>query len=190
MQKYDSKWARSYLKAIEKNYEELPTYNVEWPAGYQEAWDKYPDSGFDSVRDIWESLSNWHEYEKGSADSDREAVTEFHARILNAVYDDNTEYLKKLIKAIEVTSCPHDPELNGIRAAIEAFRDLFTCKGLRCKDQWPTKHEVRRRAEQILKDEGRALPVERHWSRIFKKAGLWELPNAPWGEKARNGPNC
>ena len=64
---------------------------------------------------------------------------------------------------------------------MEAFEQLFVRRGLKSKDDWPTKQEVRHRAEEILQKAGRVVPGERQWPRILKKAGLSELPSAPWG---------
>ena len=185
MEKYDPKWARDYLAASEKAFDKLPFYKAEWPPGFQEACEKYANFGFDSIRDIWEGLSNWREYEEGSPDSEREAVAELHAQILEAVRKNDVPFLKKLIKAMELPDSPRQLELNGIRAAIRAFEELFPGNHLRSRDEWPNKQEVRRRAEQILKGAGRPLPVERHWPRIFKKAGLSGLLSVTYGPVRR-----
>src|SRR5271165_3789119 len=198
MQKYDPKWARDYLEATEKAFDNLPLYSAEWPPGYQEAYENYPGFESDSAQESWDGLDNWRRYEGQSLhlraafkpdeeyrESERETVAEFHAQILKAVYEGNSGYLKKLIKAIESQKRPPGSELNGIRAAIKAFEELFVGRHLHSRDEWPTKQEVRRRAEQILKGAGRPLPVERHWPRIFKKAGLSELLSVTYGPVRR-----
>jgi hypothetical protein len=190
MHRYDPNWATSYLEAHRKEdkefWERIPLYEAEWPPGFLEAWDRYPAFESDSLQEIWESLSNWHKYEKGSPDGAREWVTEFQARILEAVRKKESVYLKKLIKAIETPDFPDQLRLDCVHAAVNAFVQLFACKGLRSKDDWPTKQEVRRRTEQILKDAGRTLPVERHWPRIFRKAGLSSLLSVTFGPARRS----
>jgi hypothetical protein len=94
-----------------------------------------------------------------------------------AVLDKNKRYdlyLAKLSRARNL-SHPKPKKMTGPRAAIKAFYDLFFGVGV-SRDDWPTKQEVRHRAEEILTQSGYLpLPTERHWPRIFKDAGLSEL---------------
>ncbi len=162
--------------------------NPELPPGYLDAFETYLEFGEDNVQDIWESLNHWIDYGKGSPlgvlkweglMQDR-SVAEFQARILKAVRDRDVDFLKKLIKAIQAPEMP-EPELNAIRAAIKAFAGLFSGKNLKFSQDWPTKQEVRRLATELLKEAGCMLPSERHWSRVFKKAGLSELLSVKYG---------
>jgi hypothetical protein len=177
----------------------MEKYNPEYPPGFLEACEKYPaddaepDPG--SVTEIWDELDLWREYEQGlpklkkrlspyalkcELERTNESVEEFKARILKAVIESDCAYLKNLLKAVSLDRRPQW-KVHGIRAAIEAFDQLFIQKGLESKDDWPTKQELRQRAEEILRKAGRALPGERQWPRILKAAGLSKLRPAPWG---------
>ena len=174
---------------------ELPL--PELPVGYLEACKEYPSDDIpepDSGTGIWDRLADWHDYEEGFPDTifDRDGPDfkrllkngarvseEFKARILKAVFDGERAYIKNLLKAFDHDHRPQ-LEMHAIRAAMEAFDRLFVCRGLKSKDDWPTKQEVRQRAEAILKEDGKPPPTARHWPRILKQAGLSELPRAPW----------
>jgi hypothetical protein len=79
--------------------------------------------------------------------------------------------------------------MHGIRAAIVAFEQLLSDEELQSKDNWPTKQEVRKRAEEILREAGRALPGERQWPRIFKEAGLGQLLSVIEGRARKRKKN-
>ena len=125
MQNYDPNWSRDYFRSAENAFDKLMSSDVEWPAGFQLCVAKYLVADFDSVREIWESLDNWRRYEKGSPEAKQESAIEFRARILRAILDNDSAYIKKLVKAIEAPSVPSQPELSAIRAAVEAFLHLF-----------------------------------------------------------------
>jgi hypothetical protein len=186
--------------------------NTEYPPGYLEACEKHKidelgyDPPPDSVADIWIQLEDRRDYEKGypkilerfSPDSPAyqealkngaEASEEFKARLDKAALDGDRVYIKNLLKVIGYDDWP-EPEMNGIRAAIKAFGELFESPGYESKDDWPTKQEVRKRAEEILQAAGRAIPeYDRSWARIFKEAGLSGLPSAKFGPAHKRKKN-
>jgi hypothetical protein len=194
---------------------ENDSYNPELPPGFLEACDKYPLFEEDSIRDIWESLRTSKDYKEGLprlrfAYSDneellqrllpyqlaqtRELVVQFQARIWKAVVDDDRPYIRRLWQAMAM---PNPPEriIDPVRAAIIAFHDALDGKP-QTKQHSPTKKEVRRDAEEILKEAGQPLPNDRQWARIYRNAGLWALPKAPKTPRginpkirARNGKN-
>jgi hypothetical protein len=184
-------------------------YNPEYPPGYLEACQKYPsDSAHPpagSVTEIWDKLKTWRGYEKGlpelkmllagnpdlykrALEVAAQHVEDFKARILKAVIEPDCAYLENLLKAKKLDR-PPELEMHGIRAAIEAFEQLFLDESLKSKDDWPTKQEVRRQAEEILRKAGRALPGERQWPRIFRNAGLWDLPSVTYGHARKRKKN-
>jgi hypothetical protein len=126
------------------------------------------------ILSAWEKSKQWSE----------ELVAQFQARILKAVHDRDLAFLKNLIKAMELPIQPAEP-MNGIRAAIDAFDDLFLAEGLEHKEDWPSKQEVRRRAEEIMKEAGYPIPSDRQWPRIYPKAGLWQLLSVKHGPARR-----
>jgi hypothetical protein len=171
-------------------------YHPEVPPGFEKACEKYHEElSDDSLESIWEVLGIWRDFEKGSPrlkaaikpsafpavrKIQKEEIAEFKTRILKAVHDCDKTYLGNLRKALNSPTHPK-PEVTGPRAAIKAFDDLFFGKLLVSRDDWPTKQEVRRRAEEILTQGGRSLPGERQWPRIFKQAGLSELLSVTHG---------
>ena len=180
-------------------------YNPEYPPGYLEAYEKYlsatPPPG--SVAEIWDELRYWRSYENGlpelkpfsNPEGHKQAleifakrVEDFKARILKAVIEPDCAYLENLLKAKKLDRRPQ-LEMHGIRAAMEAFEELFVDEDLESKDDWPTKQEVRNRAKEILRKAGRALPGERQWPRIFRNAGLWDLPSVTYGHARKRKKN-
>jgi hypothetical protein len=159
-----------------------------------------------SVLDIWDYLEELREYQKGypkliargeTPDSPRvqyalrggaELAREFNAQIWKAVTEGDRAYIGNLYKAMGYARKPL-PEMNGIQAALKAFWDLFISPAYKSKDDWPTKQEVRRRAEEILQKAGCILPGERQWPRIFKNAGLWNLPSVTYGRARKRKKN-
>jgi hypothetical protein len=188
----------------------MQDYDPEYPPGYLEADEKYNRDDYDfesdNIMNIWGQLDIWREHEKGypeliaqgfgpdtsgykkSSEINAELIEKFKARIIKAVFDGDRVYLENLLKAIDHKSRPQ-LEMNGIRAAIRAFEELFIQLGLESKDDWPSKQEVRQRAEEILRKAGRALPTERHWPRIFRQAGLWDLPSVTYGRARKRKKN-
>jgi hypothetical protein len=179
-------------------------YNPEFPPGYRDAQKKYdPEWEVDSIEAIWESIQLWRDYENGSPslkaectelgyrkirEIDWENIVEFQAKILLAVFEDDKPYLAKLSKAVRI-SHPKLKRMTGPRAAIRAFYDLFFGIGV-SHDDWPTKQEVRHRAEEILTQNGYLpLPTERQWPRIFKNAGLSELLSVKRGPAHKRKAN-
>lgn len=166
------------------------TYSPEFPPGYREACEKYPEFEEDSVGEIWDQLYIWREFEKGfprekakgplflwqlRMEEAPKEIAEFKERILKAAHDRDLVYLGKFLKAMELPS-PPKPKTNAYRAAIEAFEELYI-DGLRTtREEWPTKQMVRQRAEEILKESGLPSVSNRHWPRVFKQAGLSALP--------------
>ena len=87
--------------------------------------------------------------------------------ILKAVHDGDLAFIEKLTEAMR----PEEP-VTPVRATLIAFERLLG-------DAWPTKRDVRKKAEEILRENGFIrLPLQRHWPRIFAAAGLSDLPNA------------
>lgn len=173
-----------------------------WPTAYLEACQKYHRFIYEtpekSVEGIWSDLAVWRAYKRDEPNlgeeydspiwvSFRESIAKTQARILKAVHDGDELYLKNLLKsAVTHKHKPPIPEINGIRSAILAFYFLYRHKLLSDPNaEWPTKQEVRRSAEQILKKAGQDLPSDRHWPRIFNKAGLWKLESATYGPARR-----
>jgi hypothetical protein len=178
-------------------------YNPEYPPGYLEARETYLFTAPDSVAGIWDELRYWRGYENGlpelkmfSNPEDHKRVLEifakrveaFKARILQAVLERDSAYLRKLLKAIKLDRRPQ-LEMPGIRAALAAFEELFVEEKLESKDEWPSKQEIQRRAEEILREEGRACPGVRQWPRIFQKAGLAELLSVTLGRARKPKKN-
>jgi hypothetical protein len=172
-------------------------YDPDLPNGYAEACEKYQPDEFEewSVELIWDLLYHWRDYEKGSPRLKARLPThavqkireetkidyeEFKARICKAVLENDKAYLRMLQKALDSPTRPKR-EMIGVRAAIKAFEDLFIDGKRVSRDDWPSKQEVRRRAELILREAGRPLPGERQWPRIFKQAGLSELLSVTYG---------
>lgn len=179
-------------------------YNPEFPPGYREAQEKYdPGWEVDSIEAIWESIQLWRDYENGSPslkaectelgyrkirEIDQENIAEFQAKVLLAVFEGVKPYLAKLSRAVSM-SHPKPKKMNGPRAAIKAFYDLFFGVGV-SRDDWPTKQEVRHRAEEILTQSGYVpLPTERQWPRIFKQVGLSELLSVKRGPAHKRKAN-
>lgn len=173
-----------------------------WPTAYLEARQKYhmtiADSAPDSLEGIWENLAEWRAYKRDEPhlgdkyDSPvwvlfRESIAKTQARILKAVHDGDPLYLKNLLKAATIgKGRPPYPQVDGIRSAIFAFGQLYRHELLSDPNaEWPTKQEVRQCAQQILKKAGQPLPSERHWPRIFNKAGLSQLLSATYGPARR-----
>jgi hypothetical protein len=182
----------------------------EYPPGYLEADEKYNSDDYDpapdSVVEIWEKLDAWHDYEKGypkvlerlNPDSvfyqkllkeGAQRIEEFKARLAKAAFDGDRVYFENLLKAIDCGDRRPEPDMNGIRAAIKAFENLFSYSLSRSKDDWPTKQEVRKRAEEILREAGRPIPGERQWPRIFRQAGLASLPSVTYGRARKRKKN-
>jgi hypothetical protein len=176
---------------------------IEYPPGYLDAWAKYllkfpqgdTDPEPDSLQDIWEQVSLWRDYEQGfpklkkrlSSYHDEayrrdcaEEVEKFKARVGCAILEGDLGFLETLFKASGLKELPRPP-LNGITAALDAFEQLFIEPGYSSRDEWPTKQEVRRRVEELLRAAGQSLPGERQWPRIFKSAGLSELFSVTFG---------
>jgi hypothetical protein len=173
-------------------------YNPQYPPGFLEARKKYPSDAdepeADSVTGILCRLDDWRCSERCSEKGFpkvplmAEQTEEFKARILKAVLDADLAYLKNLIKAADPHERPQS-QIHGIVAAILAFNELFIHKNLESKDDWPTKQEVRRRAEEILREAGRVVPGERQWPRIFRNAGLWALESVTYGRARKRKKN-
>ena len=102
-------------------------------------------------------------------------LQEFQKRILAAHENRDFVFLEKLNKAIRLTNRPA-PAMNAYRGAIEAFAQLFLDNESTTRDEWPTKQMVRERAKKILSEAGHAPISDRHWPRVFRQAGLAELP--------------
>lgn len=189
----------------------MEEYNPEYPPGYFEAVEKYKvdelsaDPSPDSAADIWEHLNEWREYKKGypelcarfgpdsghvetALEFGAKVTKKFWARLEKAAFNGDRVYFENLLKVLNYDDWP-EPEMNGIRAAIRAFRDLFSYSRSQTKDHWPTKQEVRKRAEEILHEAGQPIPVARHWPRIFKQAGLWDLPSVTYGRAHKRKKN-
>jgi hypothetical protein len=182
----------------------------EWPSGYLEACKKHPAFDKDSVEAIWDQLKFWRESghllptiseraeREGHAgvaekvQAQLKSIDDFQVRILKAVFEGDESYLANLSKAVKSSERPASVQ-HGIRAATEAFWELFVEQGLVSRDDWPTKQEVRRRAEEIMNKNGLSLPSERHWPRIYQQAGLSELLSVKQGSarmrKVRPGSN-
>jgi hypothetical protein len=177
---------------------------IEYPPGYLDAYQKYNidnlnfEQPLDSPADIWEQLEDWRDYEKGypgllekfSADSPfyRQVlesgaadIEKFKARLLKAAFDGDRAYFENLLKVMDYDSWP-EPEMHGIRAALQVFDALFIGES---KNDWPTKREVRARAEEILKAAGKAVPKKHAWTRILRKAGLGALKPARAGRPTK-----
>jgi hypothetical protein len=87
-------------------------------------------------------------------------------------------FLKKLDKARRLRNRPV-PAMNAIRAAVMAFDQLFLRPKYMTRDHWPTKRAVKELTQKILIEAGHApVSSERHFPRILRKAGLWDLPPA------------
>lgn len=189
-------------------------YNSELPPGFEKAWDKYyPNFEKDSIEDIWESLRNLKDFKEGlprlrslcSGNGEllqrilphhlalaRQLVAQFQARVWKAVEEEDRPYIQRLLRALEMPNRP-EPLMNGIRAAMLSFFHASSDVRPRRKRHWPTKKEVRRGAEEILKQAGLPLPTDRQWPRIYHKAGLSALPKATRRDnpkvRARHGTN-
>jgi hypothetical protein len=165
--------------------------NHELPPGFGEAMDKYPEMEPDSVEAIWHQLDDWRQFERKFPRSkakaltrsmreesaeEAEGITIFQERILQAVYEDDRDFLNNLIKAMELPK-PPEPKMSAYWAAVEAFVQLFLFDKTRTtREEWPTKKMVRERAEEILKKAGHPPKTNRHWPRVFKEVGLSDLP--------------
>ena len=118
----------------------------------------------------------WREDPEGALLKSGEDIEE---RILNAVRCRDVEFLETLVKAVQHEALP---KLTAIEAVIRAFLTLFVPMVVECrKENWPTKRQVKMRAEEILRRDGLPIPSKRYWNQLFKQAGLSELPNAPSG---------
>jgi hypothetical protein len=181
-------------KDLPESVETNPLGYGEWPTGYWASRKKYEDIEFWYRMRIWKQLKNWRELAKKypelkpelllrSSSDERDAVKVFQNEILKAVFEADKDLLAQLIAA---ATSAEEPELDmhGVRAAHAAFRELFT--GKTWKD-WPTKGQVRRRAEEILKARGQIIPQKRAWTTIFRKAGLRFLLEDPPGRKRKSG---
>jgi hypothetical protein len=162
----------------------MKKYDPEVPPGYWEAYKKYTHWEQDSTEDLWLLFNHWDEFKRLSErtpgytaylSADLEA---FHQKILAAYENKDFAFLKKLDRARRLRNRPV-PAMNAIRAAVLAFDQLFLRPKYTRRDQWPTKQAVRELAQKILSEAGHApVSSERHWPRIFRKAGLWDLPPA------------
>lgn len=140
----------------------------EVPPGFNEACAKY--EGWDNeTAYIWSLLKEWRSG-KGPHS------IEFEKRILEAVKTGDLDYVQKLTKAMR-SKGPPNTGMNAYLAAVEAFEEIFFDGSERStREEWPTKQEVRERATEILKAAGHPPVSDRHWPRVFKAAGLSELP--------------
>jgi hypothetical protein len=107
-----------------------------------------------------------------------ETLEAFQKKILAAYENKDIEFLNKLYQARRLRNRPA-PAMNALRAAVLAFDELFLRPKYTSRKPWPTKKAVRELAEKILMEAGHA-PINnpRYWPKIFRKAGLWELPAA------------
>ena len=138
----------------------------ETPPGFFEACRKY-EAWDDESAELWQSLERWR---RGL-----DAVS-FQERILQAVKNGDFDYVEKLIQAMRSKRAP-DPAMNAYRAAIEAFQEIFFADSNRStREEWPTKQEIRERANEILQAANHPTVSARHWPRVFKAVGLSELP--------------
>jgi hypothetical protein len=162
----------------------MKEYKPEVPTGYWEARKKYAEWEEDSIEDIWLSFDHWDQFKKmaeripdsmkfTSADLER-----FQQKILAAYENKDFAFLKKLDKARRLRNRPV-PAMNAIRAAVMAFDQLFLRPKYMTRHHWPTKRAVKELTQKILIEAGHApVSSERHFPRILRKAGLWDLPPA------------
>lgn len=161
----------------------------DYPPEFLKAMEKYADKKFIFQTEFWTGLQKWKEYIKAHPEflpdvpalrfwpDERKEAEDFQNLILGAVFNadkDNAdkELLQLLVEIATLSSAPQ-PDMNGVRAAIAAFCNLF--KGAHSDDpsnDWPLKGEIRKEAEAILKNDGLPIPGDREWPRIFRKAGL------------------
>ncbi len=170
----------------------------QWPKDYLEASGKHPSFDKDSAQGIWDALESWRKREHVLLDIAKRAESEGHAEILAKVQTalgSIADFKNRILEAIRVNDKPFRANLakaldapkrpesitNGIQAAADAFWELFVEKGLFSSEDWPTKHEVRRRAEEILKKNGYPPLTDRQWPRIYRAAGLSELDSVTRG---------
>jgi hypothetical protein len=177
--------------------------NAEYPQGYKEAYEKHLKEDED-IKSFWMFVKMQEDFRKelDQFDSDsgagvlkkyvsmlnpmprdkslpeyqefikniRGAVAQFDSYIPEAVHAGNTDFVEKLLNAMRSPELPKI-EWNGTKAALRAFRILFDCKEIKSREHWPTKKQVRGQAQELLGYE----ISDRHWPRIFKEAGLWQL---------------
>ena len=168
---------------------EKGSYSPEWPSGYLEAVDKYPEHDEDSVEGIWECLDDWRRYKEGFADlptklpatvrqkileAAAEHIAEFKARILKAAEERDIPYVQRFLKALKTPNHPK-PLIKAVRAMIRVFADLMLEKKALTRKQWPTKKEVALRTNEILRWAGRPPITKRHLARCFQASGLSTL---------------
>ena len=158
-----------------------------YPLEFLEAVKKYADKRFVFRAELFEPLQKWREYAERNPESvprfdflgllsgDYDNIEQFKNLILYAVFHGDKEFLKTLLETLPLTHSP-EPDMHSVRAVIAAFCDLF--KG-GSKYDWPLKKQVRERAIEILKEAASPIPhTQPEWARIFRKAGLKDLPNA------------
>jgi hypothetical protein len=178
--------------------------HCDYPPGFLKAVEKYADKKFIFRSEIWDGLRRWKQYAKhdpelvpeehllsparvGKFFFEREDIENFKNLILFAAFYAQKEILQILLEAATLPKVP-EPDMNGVRAVIAAFGELFTgAISEDCSKDWPTKKEVRRKAEEILKKAVLPIPGAREWPRIFRKAGLRELRRASRESKGRAG---
>jgi hypothetical protein len=166
------------------NEPELVIKKSHFPPGFREAGAQYDDDDCIWRSALWEWLQAWREYVKCnpeaaptepieySGDDDGGSIEEFKNMILEAVFYGDKDILQAVCDIVTLTK-PPEPHMHGIRAARAAFRKLF--KGDGSEADRPEKKEVRELATDILRKAGKDVPVDRHWPRIFDKAGLKSL---------------
>ena len=150
--------------------------------------------------EVWKSLRKWREYVERNPESaprcktepsstdDRETIEYFKEQILCSVFYGQEDILRALLETVTLPKAPEpDPDMDTVRAVMTAFFELYKGGG---KDHWPNKTQVREAATVILNQAGLRVPKnepehKRNWPRIFRKAGLRNLPPAPKKSKPR-----
>jgi hypothetical protein len=149
---------------------------AQFPPEYWKIQKEYTNKWFKSLTHLWYDMNFWRHPKEGDL-ADPQRCVDFEARLLGAVRSGDIDFIRDLLKAMKSESKPPS-DFNAVVAAMTAFRQLFSPVhyGITCAD-WPTKEAVRERAEEMLRKAGHKIPTKRHWSRVFKQAGLAALPH-------------